>query len=113
MMNEPALNGMALTDRDRSAPLLRSGNSNCGGCGMSNLMQMLRRVVEEGTGRAAKLEEYSVAGKTGTAQLVRADGRGYRAAGRGSSNDFSRVSVAGTVGDPRPVNWLPSAQENT
>jgi pyruvate ferredoxin oxidoreductase beta subunit/2-oxoisovalerate ferredoxin oxidoreductase beta subunit len=42
-MNEPALNGMALTELDRSEPLLRPGNSNCGGCGMSNLLQMLRR----------------------------------------------------------------------
>ncbi|MCF6177940.1 MAG: thiamine pyrophosphate-dependent enzyme [Geopsychrobacter sp.] len=47
MINEPALNGMALTDRDRSEPLLRSGNSNCGGCGMSNLLQMLRRAAAE------------------------------------------------------------------
>ncbi len=46
-MNEPALNGMALTRQDRSEPLLRSGNSNCGGCGMSNLMQMLRRASAE------------------------------------------------------------------
>ncbi len=46
-MNEPALNGMALTEKDRSEPLLRSGNSNCGGCGMSNLMQMLRRATAE------------------------------------------------------------------
>jgi pyruvate ferredoxin oxidoreductase beta subunit/2-oxoisovalerate ferredoxin oxidoreductase beta subunit len=43
MMNEPALDGMALTELDRKEPLLRPGNSNCGGCGMSNLLQMLRR----------------------------------------------------------------------
>ncbi|WP_083928895.1 thiamine pyrophosphate-dependent enzyme [Geopsychrobacter electrodiphilus] len=47
MMNEPALNGMACTDRDRRDPLLRPGNSNCGGCGMSNLLQMLRRATGE------------------------------------------------------------------
>ena len=47
MSNEPALNGMALTDQDRSEPLLRPGNSNCGGCGMSNLMQMLRRAAAQ------------------------------------------------------------------
>jgi pyruvate ferredoxin oxidoreductase beta subunit/2-oxoisovalerate ferredoxin oxidoreductase beta subunit len=51
-MNEPVLNGMALTERDRSEPLLRPGNSNCGGCGMSNLLQMLRRAS---AGRALKL----------------------------------------------------------
>jgi pyruvate/2-oxoacid:ferredoxin oxidoreductase beta subunit len=46
-MNEPALNGMALTEKDRKEPLLRPGNSNCGGCGMSNLMQMLRRATAD------------------------------------------------------------------
>ena len=39
--------------------------------------QMLRRVVSEGTGRRVQLEEYAVAGKTGTASLPRQDGRGY------------------------------------
>ncbi|MDH3455127.1 MAG: thiamine pyrophosphate-dependent enzyme, partial [Desulfuromonadales bacterium] len=47
MNNEPALNGMALTEQDRCEPLLRPGNSNCGGCGMSNLMQMLRRAAAD------------------------------------------------------------------
>ncbi|MFW6189530.1 MAG: peptidoglycan D,D-transpeptidase FtsI family protein [Planctomycetota bacterium] len=43
------------------------------------VMRMLRRVVEEehGTGRQVEMREYSVAGKTGTAQLMRQDGRGY------------------------------------
>jgi cell division protein FtsI/penicillin-binding protein 2 len=34
-------------------------------------------VVNEGTGRRAKLENWQVFGKTGTAQLARTDGRGY------------------------------------
>ncbi|MBW2682543.1 MAG: pyruvate synthase subunit beta [Deltaproteobacteria bacterium] len=46
MMNEPALHGMAQTKKDRSAPVLRPGNTNCGGCGMSNLLQMLSRAAE-------------------------------------------------------------------
>ncbi len=46
-MNEPALCGMALTDRDRAEPLFRKGNTNCGGCGMSVTMQMLRHAVGE------------------------------------------------------------------
>jgi len=47
MMNEPALHGMAQTKKDRSAPVLRPGNTNCGGCGMSNLLQMLSRAAED------------------------------------------------------------------
>jgi pyruvate/2-oxoacid:ferredoxin oxidoreductase beta subunit len=46
-MNEPALGGIACTALDRSDPLLRKGNTNCGGCGMSITLQMLRRAVGE------------------------------------------------------------------
>jgi len=41
------------------------------------VMEMLCRVVDEGTGRRAQLENYTVAGKTGTAQLLSEDGSGY------------------------------------
>ncbi len=44
-MDEPVLCGMAQTALDRHDPLLRMGNTNCGGCGMSNLLQMLRRAI--------------------------------------------------------------------
>jgi len=44
-MNEPVLGGMAQTALDRPDPLFRMGNTNCGGCGLSNLMQMLRHAV--------------------------------------------------------------------
>jgi pyruvate/2-oxoacid:ferredoxin oxidoreductase beta subunit len=47
MRNEPQLSGMAQTALDRETPLLRPGNTNCGGCGMSNLLQMLRRAVAD------------------------------------------------------------------
>jgi pyruvate/2-oxoacid:ferredoxin oxidoreductase beta subunit len=46
-MDEPILCGMAQTALDRAEPLFRPGNSNCGGCGMSNLLQMMRRAVAE------------------------------------------------------------------
>jgi cell division protein FtsI/penicillin-binding protein 2 len=39
--------------------------------------EALAAVVNEGTGRRAKLEEWQVFGKTGTAQIAREDGRGY------------------------------------
>jgi pyruvate ferredoxin oxidoreductase beta subunit/2-oxoisovalerate ferredoxin oxidoreductase beta subunit len=40
-MNEPLLGGMVQTPLDRPGPLVRRGNTNCGGCGMSSLVQML------------------------------------------------------------------------
>ena len=46
-MNEPALDGMVETAVDRAEPLFRKGNTNCGGCGMSLTMQMLRHAVGE------------------------------------------------------------------
>jgi pyruvate/2-oxoacid:ferredoxin oxidoreductase beta subunit len=44
-MNEPALGGMAQTALDRAEPIFRKGNTNCGGCGMSITLQMLRHAV--------------------------------------------------------------------
>ena len=46
-MNEPALDGMAQTALNRADPLFRKGNTNCGGCGMSLTLQMLRHAVAE------------------------------------------------------------------
>jgi len=43
----------------------------------AQVMAMMVRVVEEGTGKRARVDGYTVAGKTGTAQLMSADGRGY------------------------------------
>lgn len=44
-MNEPMLEGMVQTERDRTEPVLRPGNTNCGGCGMSVGLQMLSRAI--------------------------------------------------------------------
>ena len=44
-METPLLGGMAQTVADRREPLLRPGNSNCGGCGMSLGLQMLSRAI--------------------------------------------------------------------
>lgn len=49
--------------------------------------EVLKAVVTEGTGGSAAVEGYEVAGKTGTAQKPRTDGRGY--AGGGYIGSFS------------------------
>ncbi|MBI5852854.1 MAG: pyruvate synthase subunit beta [Planctomycetes bacterium] len=44
-MIEPVLSGMAQTECDRKAPLLRAGNTNCGGCGMSIALNFMSRAI--------------------------------------------------------------------
>ncbi len=44
---EPALGGLAHTPADRPEPILRAGNTNCGGCGMSIGWQLLSRAVAD------------------------------------------------------------------
>ncbi len=46
-MEEPLLHGIAQTDGDRVEPLLRAGNTNCGGCGMSIGLLMLSRAAAD------------------------------------------------------------------
>ncbi len=45
MSAEPILGGLAQSVADRPEPILRRGNTNCGGCGMSVGLQMLSRAV--------------------------------------------------------------------
>jgi len=55
-------------------------------------------VVNEGTGKRAKLEKWQVFGKTGTANIAKSDGRGY------SDSDYVASFVAGApVEDPAIV----------
>lgn len=44
-MEEPILGGMAQTAADRATPLLRAGNTNCGGCGMSIGLNFLTHAI--------------------------------------------------------------------
>ncbi|MDF1564425.1 MAG: thiamine pyrophosphate-dependent enzyme [Deltaproteobacteria bacterium] len=48
-MQEPLLDGITQTGVDRPEPILRAGNTNCGGCGMSIGLQMLSRAVADRT----------------------------------------------------------------
>ncbi len=43
--HEPLLGGIAQTREDRAEPVLRPGNTNCGGCGMSIGLNMLSRAI--------------------------------------------------------------------
>ena len=45
MINEPILDGQTQTLFNSTDHVLRPGNRNCGGCGMSNFLQMLRLAV--------------------------------------------------------------------
>ncbi|MCX5637299.1 MAG: penicillin-binding transpeptidase domain-containing protein, partial [Planctomycetota bacterium] len=55
-------------------------------------------VVNEGTGKRAKLEKWQVFGKTGTANIAKKDQKGY------SEDDYIASFVAGApVEDPRIV----------
>ena len=47
---EPMLDGIAQSARDRSEPILRAGNTNCGGCGMSIGWNFLSRAVADRPG---------------------------------------------------------------
>jgi pyruvate ferredoxin oxidoreductase beta subunit/2-oxoisovalerate ferredoxin oxidoreductase beta subunit len=47
MKTEPILGGIANTAADRCEPLLRAGNTNCGGCGMSIALNMISRAIAD------------------------------------------------------------------
>ncbi len=46
-MREPILGGAVQTKQDRERPLLRAGNMNCGGCGMSSILRLFGHAVAE------------------------------------------------------------------
>lgn len=46
-MKEPILGGMAHSPADRPAPVLRPGNTNCGGCGMSIALNFISRAIAD------------------------------------------------------------------
>lgn len=77
--------------------------------------QMMVNVVEKGHGYQAKVKGYKVAGKTGTAQVPRKDGRGYDPAknigsfiGFGPA-DSPRFIVMAKVDYPKGIPWAESS----
>jgi len=62
-------------------------------------------VINEGTGKRAKLEKWQVFGKTGTAQLARADGKGY------SEDSYVASFIAGAPAEDPSVLVLISIRK--
>ena len=76
---------------------------------------MLVKVVEEGHGKRAGVKGYYVAGKTGTAQVPKKDGRGYQSgvnigsfAGFAPADD-PQFAMLVRIDHPRDVSWAESS----
>jgi cell division protein FtsI/penicillin-binding protein 2 len=74
------------------------------------VMQMLETVVDTGTGTEAGVPGYRIAGKTGTAQKIRDDGRGYSNDVIASflgfvPSDKPRFVMLTLLDSPRKVHW--------
>jgi cell division protein FtsI/penicillin-binding protein 2 len=75
---------------------------------------MLISVIEHGHGKQAGIRGYYLAGKTGTAQVARSDGRGYlQDASIGSFAGFGpadnpRFVIVARIDHPRDVQWAES-----
>lgn len=59
------------------APSVKEGEKIISSQSAARINSMLISVIENGTGKRARIEEYLVAGKTGTAQVPKINGRGY------------------------------------
>ena len=75
------------------------------------MLELCEDVVENGTGRLAKIPGFRVGGKTGTAQKPRPSGLGYMEGHYVASFigftplDDPRISVLVVLDDPKPVFW--------
>jgi len=75
------------------------------------MLELCEDVVENGTGRLAKIPGFRVGGKTGTAQKPRPGGLGYMEGHFVASFigftpiDEPRISVLVVLDDPKPVFW--------
>jgi len=65
----------------------------------------MAEVVNEGTGKRAKLEKWQVFGKTGTANIAKSDGRGY------SDNDYVASFISGAPAEDPAIVVLVSVRK--
>lgn len=77
------------------------------------VMAMLARVVDTGTGVEAAVPGYNVAGKTGTAQKIRDDGSGYSGNVISSFLGFApvespRLAILTILDSPQTIHWASS-----
>jgi len=76
-----------------------------------DMLELCEDVVENGTGRLAKIPAFRVGGKTGTAQKPRPGGMGYMEGHYVSSfigfapMDAPQIAVLVVLDDPKPVYW--------
>ena len=95
-----------LREEGDTQPLFWPTESACTSVTAAQMVTMLRAVVDDGTGAAAKVPGYQVAGKTGTAQKPLPNGAGY-ASGKyiGSFAGFlpadePRILILVTIDEP-------------
>jgi len=80
----------------------------------SEVTQMLINTVDKGEGHQAAVKGYKIAGKTGTAQVVKADGTGYEANKNIGSfigypvADGANFVVMSKIDNPKGVQWAES-----
>jgi cell division protein FtsI (penicillin-binding protein 3) len=76
----------------------------------ASVLKMMEHVVQKGTGAEAKVQGYRVGGKTGTAQRVREDGKGYSNDVVASFIGFAPIpkpqfAILTLLDSPRKVQW--------
>ena len=75
------------------------------------MTKMMTKCVQEGTGKPAQIEGRSVAGKTGSAQVVRTNGRGYESGAYVASfmgfvpANRPRLTIVVVVNRPKKSHW--------
>lgn len=112
--------GTKVKTQPKEACRVKLKNGECSGRVVSSRTAaltsgMMVTVVEKGHGKKAGVQHYYVAGKTGTAEVARSDGKGYQSGATiGSFVGFAPVSdprftMLVKIDRPRDVTWAESS----